>query len=535
MPVEKLSVEQQRWAEDFYRHMSWTFPEDDLVGGDEETDTPDPAVTDFEQIAVLEKKVDELYAQGNLIKFCRALLGGFKKAHKAARQAITSAKSKKTRDIQPFVAEINAGITSLSFYVGEFEDALAVIGDQIPLLQNTHGQLQEHRFQFMELASKHKNYQKKLRNFESADQEVQKHFDQITTHHRASHVDDANKAIASFEKSLLKMKAIVAWLQEAPVIQSAAPELEASLKFGKKVTKARTDLRAFHIRSGSFKDTEELVIFEKLHNRASAYIVEAEKLYAKREYRRAEDMLDNANITMTGLEIAFTRGINTAAQVEGFLQDVKEARKEIEGLDAQKATIQNPEQLRHYEGYSATASTLTIQIERLLTTGRVKDARYMLEDLNATIANMKIALDRLNPPPEKVKPEPTVEAPPREQIIEDEPVQRPRSAKRSKHEEEAARYTAQMGKAKKDIVAMMVLRKSAKYKGELADFLSYKAMADDSIARVEEAIKQDNLAEASARLQDMKTAMFTLDALLKEAKAQAQAVAEGLPPMRPRR
>ncbi|QUS58522.1 hypothetical protein [Pseudovibrio brasiliensis] len=548
MPVEKLSAEQQTWMEEFYRHMSWTYPDDDLIDGGDEPDAPETTPVDHNQIAALEKQVNELYARGNLIKFSRALFGGFKKAHKAARQAITSAKSKKIKDIQPLLAEINTGISSLRFYVGEFDVALEVINDQIPLLRDAHNQLQEHRFQFVELAGKHKDYRKKLRNYERADQEVQKHFDQITAHVRTSHIDDANKAIANFEKSLAKMKAEVAWLKEAPAIQSAAPELEASLKFGKKIAKSRANLHAFHIRSGSFKDTEELAIFEKLHSRASAYILEAEKLYINRDYRNAEDALDNARIVMTGLEIAFTRGINTAAQVEGFLQDVKDARKEIEGLDTQKTTIQNPEQLRYYEGYSATASTLAMQAERFLTTGRVKDARYLLDELRTAIANMKIALKRLNPPPKK-EAEPTTQAepvtqaepitqaepesPPREQIIEDKPTERPRTKRLSKHEEEAARYTAQVAKAKKNIVALMVLRKNVKYKGELADFLSYKAMADDSIARVEEALKQDNLAEAAARLQDMKTALSTLDVLLKEAKAQAEA--EGLPPMRPRR
>ncbi|WP_093183218.1 hypothetical protein [Pseudovibrio sp. Tun.PSC04-5.I4] len=383
-------------------------------------------------VAALNKTVESVDGQRDLIKNHGLNFAEFKNAHQAAKTSVVGAQSDllagDTRSAESRMSDVRNSIAEMKGLVKEAEAALDVVADQIVLLRKEFAGLADNRVSFAKLAELSDFGAKQLRKFDSVCGEVDARIDYAEACITSQSINEAYQAIDNSQDGMKRLKGDIESLLWMPKISTAATEQEAKESFEKAIAKVRDGIEEFSKKRTVFKDTEELKIFENIHDKAVGFADQADNFLARKKFEQAEDVLENARVTLDGLETVYERGLNTAAKVETFLAEVEETKDRINAVYKQGIALENQDHKNDFLSYNTIATDFALQVEGYIGEGKTKDARAILAKLKIAIVNLESCLTQTPQTTDpKAEPEPVVAAP-QEQAPEESTADDPRTS-----------------------------------------------------------------------------------------------------------
>lgn len=375
-----------------------------------------------------EKIVDELNSQRDLVKNHGINYPSFEAAYQSAQTAILGAQAallaRNGFSAQASIHDVRDAAEDLKDYIAEAESALEVLAEQIRDLRRALEPLADKRRDFEKYAQADEKFGgKQLGRFDAVCAEVSALIDYAEVCMQGQRVEEADQAVGNSRNGLKRLEKEAKSLLWMPQVSSAATEDEAREMLEKAIARVRADVQDYDKMRSVFRDNEELKIYAHLLDKAADYVSQAEDQLVRKRFANAEDALDNARVTLDSMEIAYERGADTAAKVEGFLADVEAAKDRIAAVYEQGMALQNPDHKNDFLSYNSIATDFAFQVEGLIAEGRVKDARAILSNLKVALANLERCVTQKPPKKKKAKAEPkATEAPVQEQEVQAEAV-----------------------------------------------------------------------------------------------------------------
>ncbi|WP_109317307.1 hypothetical protein [Pseudovibrio ascidiaceicola] len=348
----------------------------------------------------LTKEADELLTQEDLIKGNGGLLPQFKDADKSARAAITEAQNDLlSGDVTAAETKLIRAKHDLSAMRGltiEAQSAIDIAAEQLSLLQRQVAPMIARRQEYVMLSKTDDKHIRHLERFDEVVGEVENHISQAETAITKENLSEANQEIAYGQAAVPGLQREVKKLQYLNTIKTAATKEENAELFAQTLDKLREDIAYFNDRDDVFKDKEEAAIFDNLYERAAGYANQAEILFKRKKYDEADDAIDNSNIALSGLEIAYERGTQTAAKVEELKLEVKEAAERVQSFENVAKAIVNEELRGEFLSYKMVAADYVNEALDYINQSRITDAMSALADLKQAMTNLNGFLT--NPP-----------------------------------------------------------------------------------------------------------------------------------------
>ncbi|MGH0003432.1 hypothetical protein ACQU0X_25440 [Pseudovibrio ascidiaceicola] len=354
----------------------------------------------------LTKEADELRTQEDLIKGNGGLLPQFKDADKSARAAITEAQNDLlSGDVTAAETKLIRAKHDLSAMRGltiEAQSAIDIAAEQLSLLQRQVAPMIARRQEYVKLAETDDRNIRYLEKFDLVVGEVENHISQAETAIAKENLSEANQEIAYGQAAVPELQREVKKLQYLNTVKTAATKEENAELFAQTLDKLREDITYFNDRDDIFKDKEEAAIFDNLYERAASYANQAEILFKRKKYDEADDAIDNSNIALSGLEIAYERGTQTAAKVEGLKLEVKEEAERVQSFENVAKAIVNEELRGEFLSYKMVATGYVNEALDYINQSRITDALSALADLKQAMTNLNSFLTN---PPQPMQPE----------------------------------------------------------------------------------------------------------------------------------
>ncbi|KZL10915.1 hypothetical protein [Pseudovibrio sp. Ad26] len=354
----------------------------------------------------LTKEADELLTQEDLIKGNGGLLPQFKDADKSARAAITEAQNDLlSGDVTAAETKLIRAKHDLSAMRGltiEAQSAIDIAAEQLSLLQRQVAPMIARRQEYVMLSKTDDKHIRHLERFDEVVGEVENHISQVETAITKENLSEANQEIAYGQAAVPGLQREVKKLQYLNTIKTAATKEENAELFAQTLDKLREDIAYFNDRDDVFKDKEEAAIFDNLYERAATYANQAEILFRRKKYDEADDAIDNSNIALSGLEIAYERGTQTAAKVEELKLEVKEAAERVQSFENVAKAIVNEELRGEFLSYKMVAADYVNEALDYINQSRITDAMSALADLKQAMTNLNGFLTN---PPKPMQPE----------------------------------------------------------------------------------------------------------------------------------
>ncbi|QUS57708.1 hypothetical protein [Pseudovibrio brasiliensis] len=383
----------------------------------------------------LTKKADELATQEDLIKGSNGLLPQFKDADKSARAAIAEAQNDLlTGDVTAAETKLIRAKHNLSAMRGltiEAQSAIDIAAEQLSLLQRQVAPMIARRQEYVKLAETDDRNIRYLERFDEVVGEVENHISQAGTAIAKENLSQANQEIAYGQAAVPGLQREVKKLQYLNTVKTAATKEENAELFAQTLDKLREDIAYFNDRDDVFKDKEESSIFDNLYERAVNYANQAEILFKRKKFEEADEAIDNSNIVLSGLEIAYERGVQTAAKVEQLKLEVKEAAEKIQSFENVAKAIVNEELRGEFLSYKIVATDYVNEALDYINQGRITDALSALADLKQAMTNLNGFLTN---PPQPKQPEGMQLDESEWEIIEENPSEE-QLAKKQEHED----------------------------------------------------------------------------------------------------
>ncbi|WP_109315619.1 hypothetical protein [Pseudovibrio ascidiaceicola] len=222
MPLQSLSKEEHKWANDMARRLNLTFAEEDgeQVGAQQQ---PETVPTDsWQELEVMEKTAGALLANLDLVKKQSAVFSPFKKASQSARTGVVGArkdlKAHKEQNAQSKIAKIKENIASMEQLIAMAKSNHIALSGQIPWIREDYQRLAAEIPIVESLAIAKKIPSKKHKKFISLDQEANRLINDAEALCENQEVDAANKLIKALHKTLQSYQKEVDWLQTLPAV-----------------------------------------------------------------------------------------------------------------------------------------------------------------------------------------------------------------------------------------------------------------------------------------------------------------------------
>ncbi|MFS8181279.1 hypothetical protein ACMG4P_06905 [Pseudovibrio denitrificans] len=372
----------------------------------------------------LTRKADELLTQEDLIKGSNGLLPQFKDADKSTRAAIAEAQSDLlTGDVTAAETKLIRAQHNLSAMRGltiEAQSAIDIAAEQLSLLQRQVAPMIARRQEYVKLAETDDRNIRYLEKFDLVVGEVENHISQAETAIAKENLSEANQEIAYGQAAVPELQREVKKLQYLNTVKTAATKEENAELFAQTLDKLREDIAYFNDRDDVFKDKEEEAIFDNLYEKAANYANQAEILFKRKKFEEADDAIDNSNIALSGLEIAYERGVQTAAKVEQLKLEVKEAADKVQSFENVAKAIVNDELRGEFLSYKMVATDYVNEALDYINQGRITNALSALADLKQAMTNLHGFLTN---PPQPMQQEGTQLDESEWVIIEDNPTE----------------------------------------------------------------------------------------------------------------
>ncbi|KZL20458.1 hypothetical protein [Pseudovibrio sp. Ad37] len=385
-------------------------------------------------VTALESSVEGLNDQRDLVKNHGVNFPSFEAAYQSARTDILSAQTallaKNAYSAQESIRDIRDSAADMQDYITEAEAMLQIQAEQIADLRRALEPLADTRKDFERYAQADEKFGKKqLTRFDALCGEVSALIEYAEACREGQRVEEADQAIGNSRNGLKKLEKETRGLQWMPQVNTAATEAEAREMLQKAIARINVELEDYDSMGSVFRDNEERLIYTNLHDKAAGFAEQASVLMERKRFEASEEALDNARITLDSMEIAYERGANTAAKVEGYLADAEAAKDRINAVYEQGIALQDPDHKNDFLSYNSIANDFAFQVEGLIAEGKVRDARAILSNLKVALANLERCVTQTPRKKKKRKAEPAPN-PAQQQATDEEPVD-PRSAEQA--------------------------------------------------------------------------------------------------------
>ncbi|MGG9998866.1 hypothetical protein ACQU0X_02150 [Pseudovibrio ascidiaceicola] len=362
-------------------------------------------------VTALESSVEGLNDQRDLVKNHGVNFPSFEAAYQSARTAILSAQTalltKNAYSAQDNIRDIRDSAADMQDYITEAEAMLQIQVEQIADLRRELEPLADTRKDFERYAQADEKFGgKQLGRFDALCGEVTALIDYAEACMQGQRVEEADQAIGNSRNGLKKLEKETRSLQWMPKVNTAATEAEAREMLQKAIARVSVELEDYDSMRSVFKDNEERQIYANLHDKAADFAEQASNLLERKKFLASEDALDNARVTLDSMEIAYERGADTAAKVEGYLADAEAAKDRINAVYEQGTALQHPDHKNDFLSYNSIATDFAFQVEGLIAEGKVRDARATLSNLKVALANLERCVTQKPPKKTKSKAEP---------------------------------------------------------------------------------------------------------------------------------
>lgn len=363
------------------------------------------------EVTAQESTIEGLNGQRDIVKNHGVNFPSFEAAYQSARTAILSARTdllaKSVRLAQESIMDIRDCAADMRDYITEAESMLQIQTQQIEDLRRTLEPLADTRKDFERYAQADEKFGgKQLVRFDALCGEVTALIDYAEACVGGQRVEEADQAIGNSRNGLKKLEKETRSLQWMPQVNTAATEAEAREMLQKAIARINVELEDYDSMGSVFRDNEERLIYTNLHDKAAGFAEQASVLMERKRFEASEDALDNARITLDSMEIAYERGANTAAKVEGYLADAEAAKDRINAVYEQGTALQDPDHKNDFLSYNSIANDFAFQVEGLIAKGKVRDARAILSNLKVALANLERCVTQAPRKKKKRKAEP---------------------------------------------------------------------------------------------------------------------------------
>lgn len=186
-------------------------------------------------------------------------------------------------------------------------------------------------------------------------------------------------------------------LKKSPI---SGPE-DQQFKIGGAIRDLRGELDELYALRSVFKDKEERDHFDNWYAKTISCVEAAETALEADLYERAEDLAENAEITLQTLRDSYERGVDTASKIEGYLQEAEAGKQSATSLYERHLSITEDDKLGAFLKHHAIALDSAKQAEFLLRRGDTREGRALLNTLRNALTVME---QSLIPTPKAEKP-----------------------------------------------------------------------------------------------------------------------------------
>ncbi len=363
------------------------------VSGTETENSEQGDVTRLAGDAVqLLQQVDDLVSQEEIVKEHRTDLPAFKEAEKSARKGIADAQSDlidgNVSRAEDKLLEVKSNLSIMQEAVTEAQLELKICEDHIALLRKQLTPMLARRADILRQVDINPKYEKTLRRYDQIATEVETIIECAETAVKNEKLTEAIEEIANGQSGLKRLRYEVDGLQYLPKINTVLTQEDNAELFMQTLDQLREHISAYDKRKDVFRDKDERAIFDNLFDKAVDYADQAENAFNRQKFKKADDMVDNARISLDGLEIAYQRGVNTAAKIDGFELDINEAKIKIAACENFKDTVSDQKILGEFFSYQNIAYAFAYEAEGFIGSERIQDARGALADLKQALANL---------------------------------------------------------------------------------------------------------------------------------------------------